>query len=184
MRPRHQLAQRRDAAGLQHGVEVLHQEGDRRQPEVLVHQPPVEPPHHLVALGRPGEGGEVRGDQRRVAPVQQPGGHAVVLRRHQQLPLVARLRAQEGPGVADEVAQDVLLQVRLGVRRARAAQPVQAGEQRPLRRPRAAVHRGVADPPAHRVVLPRRHQVEQLAQAVDALLLDPLESARRHRSIR
>jgi hypothetical protein len=55
----------------------------------------------------------VRRHKWRVRPVQQARGEAVVLRRHQQLPLVGRLLLEVRARVADEVAEDVLLQVLL-----------------------------------------------------------------------
>ncbi len=105
------------------------------------------------------------GYQWRVGPVQQSGGQTVMLGRHQHFPFVDRRRLEMGPGIPDEVPEDVLFQISLGVRSA--AELVEAGEQRPAILGVAAVHTAVPPPPGSRVRLRWRYLVDQVAQTVD-----------------
>jgi hypothetical protein len=79
----------------------------------------------------------------------------MVLSGDEHFPLVDRRNRKEGPGIADEVAENVLFQLRLAVGRVNAAQGIQAGEQRPCGDGRAVVDSGVAAP-ARRGVRARR----------------------------
>ena len=71
-------------------LQILNQQRPLRQLEEAVDRLPVEPPHRAIGAGPCLDRGEVGGHQRRVGPVEQPGGQAVVLRRDQDLPVVDR----------------------------------------------------------------------------------------------
>ena len=158
---------RKRALPAENFLEVLDQQRQLRQAEPPVDCLPIQPPDRLVSVVGAIHGGEVGCDQWRVGPVQQPRRQAVVLRRHQNLPVVDRLGAEMGPGIADEVAEDVFFQIGLGVRRGYTAENVQAGEERPGGIRSAAVDAGVAAAAGKRVGLARRDLGEQIAQVRD-----------------
>src|SRR5690606_935852 len=96
----------------------------------------------------------------------------MVLGEHQQLPVVYGRGAEEGPGVADEVAEDVLLEIRFRPRRLQAAQPIEAREDWRARRGSAPVYPGIPVPAGAYVRRGRRDQVDELAQGADYDVLD------------
>ncbi len=116
--------------------------------------------------------GEEDGDERRVRPVEQPRRHAVVLRGDEQLPVIGWRGGEVRARVANEVAEDVLLELPLGVRWIARSQPVEAREEWLPRVESAAVHARVAPPPGSRVGRGRRHLVQQVAEARNADLAD------------
>ena len=86
---------------------------------------------------------------------------------YEMLPIVARISAEIGPRVSDVVAENVLFEVRLGVRRVDPARPIEAGEQRVVRVRASAIHTGVAASAGNAVGLKRCDSVDKLAEAVD-----------------
>src|SRR5919112_4085520 len=89
----------------------------------------------------------------------------MVLGGNQDLPLVYGRSGKVGPGVPDEVPEDMLLQVRFRVRGG-ATQLVQAGEQWPAGVAIPPVHAAVAAPPGSWVRLRGGDLVNEVAQAV------------------
>ena len=148
-------------------AQILDLEHQLGHAEAAVERLPVELPHGAVHARRAADGREVRRDERRVGPVQEPCGRAVMLRRNQDLPFVYGRGSQVRPGVADEVPEDVLLQVGLRVGRIDAAQRVQAGVQRPGGIRGAAVHHLAPPPAGRRVGVGWGDLRDQLAQALD-----------------
>ena len=69
-----------------------------------------------VRLRVASDSGKVSRHQGRVGPVEQPGGKAVVLGGNEHLPLVHRWLSKVRPRIADEIPQDVFLEVGLAVR--------------------------------------------------------------------
>src|SRR5688572_30473521 len=143
---------------------------------MAVHRFPIEAPDRTVAARLEVGGGEVGPDQRREAPVEQPGGQPVVAGHHQQLPLACPRLLREGTRVAHEVAEDVALELALAVRRLGAAETVEAGEDRTLRVAGAAIEREVATPAARRLGLLGRRVIDELAEAVEGDLLHASQS--------
>src|SRR3712207_8182001 len=78
----------------------------------MIRRPPRSTLFPYTTLFR-SDGREVRRHERRVRPVEQAGGEAVVLRGHEHPPFADRRTAAVRPPVAGEVPQDVLLQIRL-----------------------------------------------------------------------
>src|SRR4051812_4756377 len=76
------------------------------------------------------------------------------------------------PRIACEVAEDVLLQSRLRVRRLHAAKPVEAREQRARGVSRTVVDAGVATPAGGGVRPLRCHTVDELAEGANVGLTD------------
>src|SRR5687767_8706076 len=109
----------------------------------------------------------MRGDQRRIGPIEQPGRKAMMLGGNQHFPVVLRRVGEIGTGVADEVPQDMLLQLRLAVRTAGPAELVETGEERPGRIPVAPVNSTVASPAGPRVRLGGSDFIYQIAEAPD-----------------
>jgi hypothetical protein len=89
----------------------------------------------------------------------------MVLGSHQHLPLILRRVAEVGTGVADEVPQDVLLQLGLAVRRV--PQLVETGQERPGGILIAPVHPAVPPPPGPGIRLGRSDLIDQVAQTAD-----------------
>src|SRR4051812_19494111 len=89
----------------------------------------------------------------------------MVLGGHQDLPLVDRRMFEIRAGVADEVPENVLLELGLPVGRPRTAQLVEAGEQRPAGIPVAPVHPAVSEPPSVGIRLGGRDLVDEVPQA-------------------
>ena len=79
----------------------------------------------------------MRSDQRRIGPVEQAGGCSMMLSYHEQLPVVGWRRLEAGPRIPSKIAQYVLLEVNLRVRRIRASEPVK-------RRKKGVMHGGRA----------------------------------------
>lgn len=127
-----------------------------------MHAFPIQPPHHSVPFGIALDGREVSSDQGGISPVEQTGGEAVMLGGHQHLPLVHRRLAEIRAGVADEVPQYVLLQLRLAVRRACRAQFVETGEEGARGVLIPAVNPAVPPSPGPGIRLGRRDLVDQI----------------------
>jgi hypothetical protein len=90
----------------------------------------------------------------------------MMLRRDEHFPFVYRRVHEVGPGVADEVPQDVLLQIGLAVRSSGPAQLVQAGEKRPADIAIAAIHTAVPPATGSGVRLGRSDLIDEVSQAV------------------
>lgn len=90
-----------------------------------------------------------------------------MLRRDEVLPVVHRLGPEMRARVADEVPEDVLLEIRFGMRRAHAAKPSEAGKQRVLRIRAASIDARVAPAARDRIRLRGRCSIDQLAEAVN-----------------
>jgi hypothetical protein len=91
----------------------------------------------------------------------------MVLGGNQHLPVVLRRVGEVGTGVADEVPQDMLLQLRLAVRRACPTELVETGEERPGRILIAPVNSTVAPPARPGIRLGRSDLIDEIAEAPD-----------------
>ena len=73
----------------------------------LMDLPPVELPYRCGRAVARSRRSEMGCDKRRVGPIQKPRRYSIVLRRHQQLPLVELRTRKIRPGISQKVAQDV-----------------------------------------------------------------------------
>src|SRR5438067_1086222 len=112
-------------------VEILQEQSQPRNLEMPVHDLPIETPDRAIPLVSAPRGArrEKCGNERRVGPVEKPRRHSMMLRRDEELPVVVRARIVEmRTRVADEVPEDVLLEIDFGVRRFDPTEFVQGGE--------------------------------------------------------
>lgn len=70
------------------GLQIFEQQRQFRQSETALHRLPIQPPDDAIGVVLPVDGGEMGGDERRIAPIEQTRRQSVMLRQHQQLPLI------------------------------------------------------------------------------------------------
>src|SRR5215203_86982 len=133
---------------------------------------PVQSPDHPIRIAAARNCSKVGGNQWRVGPVQQPRRQPVVLRCNQHFPIIDWWRGEVRAGVPDEVSEDMLLQIRLGVGRLVPSESIEAGEEGSTGVAVAAVHAAVPAPARSRVWLGWGHLVDQVAQALDYNFVD------------
>ena len=107
-----------------------------------------------------------------MGPVEQASGKAVVLGGDEDFPN-AFFGREEGASVADEVAEEMFLEMNLGVGRVGSAKAIEAGEKLIFVSGDAAEDGVLAETSAGAVGLVRSGAFEQFAERIDNAGLDP-----------
>ena len=111
-------------------------------------------------------------DERRMGPIQEARWKAVVLGGNENFPN-SFLGGEKGAPKSNKVAEEMLLEMNLAVRRIGPAEPVQSGKELEFVIGNAPEDRILTKAPAGAVGLDRSGPVEQFAERLDDNSLDP-----------
>src|SRR4051812_6400887 len=132
---------------------------------MFVELAPIETPDYPVTGDILTQRGKVGGNQRRVSPIKQPRGDAMMLRRNEQLPDACLAGGQVGLSVTDEIPEYMFFEIGLGMGTFASAESIEGCQQAGARIAGAAVNSVITSAPAGRIRFSRGTLIDQFTQA-------------------